>query len=85
MTPSVFLNTNRTPTKAKQRARPTESRVAALRGGRGRGHPLPRELKLVVAPGKIHPARALQRAEAEYTLGTLDDERTSDLARSFGC
>ena len=40
---------------------------------------------LGIAPGKIHPARALQRAEAEYTLGTLDDERTSDLARSFGC
>ena len=40
---------------------------------------------LSIAPGKIHPARALQRAEAEYSLGTLDNERTSELAKSFGC
>ena len=40
---------------------------------------------LGIAPGKIHPARALQRAEAEYSLGTLDNERTSELAKSFGC
>ena len=41
--------------------------------------------KLGVAPGKIHPARALQRAEAEYTLGTLDDASASELATFFGC
>ena len=40
---------------------------------------------LGVAPGKIHPARALQRAEAEYTLGTLDDASASELATFFGC
>ena len=36
-----------------------------------------------IEPGKTRPARALQRAETEYTLGTLDDESTSELAKSF--
>ena len=41
--------------------------------------------KLGDLPNKIHPARALKRAEVEYKLNKLDDERVFALAKFFGC
>ena len=41
--------------------------------------------KLGDLPNKIHPARALKRAEVEYKLNKLDDERVFALAEFFGC
>ena len=40
--------------------------------------------KLGELPNKIHPARALKRAEVEYKL-KLDDERVFALAEFFRC